>query len=291
MNNKPSGKFLSKDKNGFLLNDTSTEKILDIYKPLIVEVKKTIMDILGDNIHSIYLTGSIPRGMAAPEQSDLDMFTILQPSCDDKNISAIQQHCNTLLSNNSLVSKIDVESWTFSEMFPLSTRLNNIKVKNTLSIYDIILKNSSLCIFGNDLSKYIPPIKPGIALANDELIEIHPDIQQAKLSIITAENSNQIQYWCRRVMKNIIRSGFCLCMPTIQEQTRDIDLCAQIFFKYYPDIHYIVDLALNWVQTPSCDPHEIIRFLENDGNIFLSKVDLWMMQHNPKRFHELSRNI
>lgn len=291
MRNKPSGKFLPKDESGYLENDTSINKIAPEFGPLIANVKETVIDVLGECLHSIYLTGSIPRGMAQIFTSDLDLFAVLNPNCTDSLLPSVKTKCDKLLSKNKTVSKIDIEFWHFEKVFPAAPGLEKINVTNTLSVFDVILKNSSLCIYGDNLGQYIPKIKPGVALSNDELIVIHDDIRQAKEAILAADNKAKIGYWCKRVMKNIIRAGFCLCMPIIQEQTRDIDLCAKVFSKYYPDMVHITKQAIIWTQNPSSNSAEIIDFLDNDGALFLTKVDCWMEKYNPKRKQELSRNL
>ena len=166
--------------------------------------------------------------MAKPCKSDLDVFAILKPGFTAKSLPSIKSVCDELRTKYHVISKIDVELWRFAEVFSIALGLDNIRIKNTLSIFDIILKNSSCCIYGDDLSRHVPFIKPGVALANDELIVIYDDIREARDSVFNANSKEAVQYWCRRVMKNIIRAGFCLCMPIIQEQTRDIELCADI---------------------------------------------------------------
>lgn len=287
---KTRGKFLPKDADGYIINDTSADKIAQEFRALIIEVQNIIITELGEALHSLYLTGSIPRGMAAIGSSDLDIFATLKPGYTDEFLSAIKEKANALISNNQMVSKIDIEIWTFAEVFPLASDLTNIKIKNTLSTFDVILKNASLCIYGKDLGNYIPPIKPDVALANDELIVIHDDIQEAKRSILAAKHTEQIEYWCKRVMKNIIRAGFCLCIPIIHQQTRDIDLCAEVFLKHYPGMQGVIERALTWIQKPSSSASDIIQYLDDSGASFLSEVDHWMERYNPERLQELPRN-
>ena len=282
---------LPKDDEGFIVNDTDANKISPDVERVIIEVKEIIIDSLSDSLHSVYLTGSIPRGKAKPYKSDLDIFAILNPGATGSALPAIREACNQILEETNIVSKIDIELWLFEEVFPLASSPNDIEIKDTLSIFDVILKNASLCIHGDDLSKYIPPIKPGIALANDELIAIHDDINQAREAISSAADPEEIQYWCKRVMKNIIRAGFCLCMPTIKEQTRDIDLCADIFSKHYPDMERTVKQAMVWIDKPSINSSDIVMFLEHEGALFLQKVDRWMEKYNPERQQEMPRNL
>ena len=285
-------KFLPKDDNGHIINDTDPNKISADFLPLISEVKNIIIDTLGNSLHSIYLTGSVPRGVAEINKSDLDVFAILNPGASDENtaLKAINESIKKVLQATDVVSKVDIELWRFEEVFPDANSINEIQIKNTLSIFDIILKNSSLCSYGDDLSAHILPIKPDASLANDELIMIHQDIAQARQEISKATSEEEVKYWCKRVMKNIIRAGFCLCMPIIQEQTREITLCADVFSKHYPDLKEFVRKTMYWIKSPSGNQQEVLKFLNDDVNLFLSKVDRWMDKYNPDRVKEMHRS-
>ena len=170
----------------------------------------------------------------------------------------IRDACNKILEKTNIVKKIDVELWKFAEIFPLAIDINDIKIKDTLSTFDIILKNSSLCVFGGDSSKHIPSIKPDIALANDELIVIYDDIVQARKAITNRVFQSEVLYWCRRVMKNIICAGFCLCVPIVQVQTREIKLCAKVFSRYYCDMTKFIHKALDLSEQPSELAEEVL---------------------------------
>lgn len=285
-------KFLPKDDNECIINDTDPNKISADFLPLISEVKNIIIDTLGSSLHSIYLTGSVPRGVAEIKKSDLDVFAILSPGASDENtaLKAIKELIKKALRTTDVVSKVDIELWRFEEVFPDANSINEIQIKNTLSIFDIILKNSSLCIYGDDLSAHIPPIKPDASLANDELIMIHQDIAQARQEISAATSEEEVKYWCKRVMKNIIRAGFCLCMPIIQEQTREIKLCADVFSKHYPDLKEFVRKTMFWIKSPSGNQQEVLKFLSDDAALFLAKVDRWMDKYNPDRAQEMPRH-
>ena len=65
-----------------------------------------------------------------------------------------------------------------------------------------------MCIYGDDFSAHTSPIKPDTALANDELIMIHQDIDQARQEISADAAEEEVKYWCKHVMKNIIRADF-----------------------------------------------------------------------------------
>ena len=82
---------------------------------------------------------------------------------------------------------------------------------------------------------------------------------------------------------------FFLCIPIIQEQTREIELCADVFSKHYPDLKEFVKKAMYWIKSPSDNQQEVLKFLSDDAALFLTKVDRWMDKYNPDRVQEMHR--
>lgn len=70
------GRFWKLDCEGFILNDSSEEAIQDVFKPLLKEVVDVLLALKSLRIHSIYLTGSVSRGLAEPGKSDFDIFAV-----------------------------------------------------------------------------------------------------------------------------------------------------------------------------------------------------------------------
>lgn len=290
------GRFWQIDAGGFIINDTSYQSMGQLYNSLINNITSAIETELKQACHSIYLTGSIPRGMAQPGQSDLDMFVILNPGFfdhDGKLSSHVCQQCEFELYNNNLfntISKLDLELWAFNEPFPLGINQKSLapKIANNLSEYYAILKTSSLCISGHDVIPFIPRIRPGVALANIELVQLEEDLHLATSQIIKNTQPTNVRYWCQRVMKNILRAAFCLVMPKLGQFTRDIELCFEQAVRYYPDMTASLQLAKVWSLKPTDKGQEVLDFVDTFGNQLVKEIDNWMQHYNPARQKELT---
>jgi predicted nucleotidyltransferase len=62
---------------GELENDSAKELISPEFDPVLKEVVEIYRATLGDALESVYLTGSVSRGVHRAEQSDIDFFAIL----------------------------------------------------------------------------------------------------------------------------------------------------------------------------------------------------------------------
>lgn len=76
--------FWSIDECGYLVNDAKLHKIQPEFEQLIDLTRKTFVESLGGSMHSCYLTGSVPRGLAVNGLSDLDAFAILKRGKTDQ---------------------------------------------------------------------------------------------------------------------------------------------------------------------------------------------------------------
>ncbi len=75
-NIKNIGRFCMNDSKGYILNDARPEKVDFIYNDLIKTVVETYKYQLQSDLHSVYIRGSIPRGLGIPGVSDLDTLCV-----------------------------------------------------------------------------------------------------------------------------------------------------------------------------------------------------------------------
>jgi uncharacterized protein len=73
---RPIGGFQPLDADGFLINTASIEKIAPQYLPIIQQVVSKVQQMYEKKWLSIYLKGSVLRGLAIDYISDLDILVI-----------------------------------------------------------------------------------------------------------------------------------------------------------------------------------------------------------------------
>ena len=110
---------------------------------------------MGDNLHSVYLYGSVARKRAKPNRSNLDVLVVTHDSFSD---------VRTTLFNSI--------KWRFQKSYPFLTdvSLKNTLVKEVASLDSIFswgfqLRHCSVCIYGEDLSECFGDYEPSWEIA------------------------------------------------------------------------------------------------------------------------------
>lgn len=80
---KPIGDFLIVDGEGYLINPCRSELIVSPWAEVVEDVKKAYLHYLPEKIHSLYVRGSVAKGKAIEEVSDIDMIVVVRGDCEE----------------------------------------------------------------------------------------------------------------------------------------------------------------------------------------------------------------
>lgn len=237
---RPTGRFFKVDANGYLVNDASWTYIALKDQEVLDEIVKVYRKKLNTDLHSIYLRGTLARGLFCEDVSDVDTFALVhQP--------------------NIRWSKPDwaaIASQRLVEQFPnLST------IEMMLSSYDshlqttypslaMQIKTQSLCLYGEDIGSKIKPYKIG------REIMINHQWLAADLAECMASEILDPQA-VRQLMKTILRSGLELVMERAQRYSPDLYLCSQLFAKYYPTKASLMEQTLYYYLNPNVKKNDL----------------------------------
>ena len=264
---KPLGSFYRVDDEGYLVNDTSWEKIDRNYRNAINRAVEILT--LAIPISSIYLRGSVPKGNGIEGISDLD-FIVLTDQDNEKVAELLNQK---LTHEFPWVSGCEVSFFSQQELEKLTR----------FSIIPFMLRTSSLCVYGNDVANGIPRFKPDRALANDHLIQLRNHINQAKMELNGNTDTEDIADCCTWIMKIIVRSGLALVMEQKAMYTRDLYPAYALFSAFYSQKEQDMKQALTYAIVPSNSADEVIRFLNGFGEWMIQESNHWLDQYNPNR--------
>ncbi len=275
------GAFWKVDDKGYLVNDAGLHKIQPEFVNLVDITNRVFIQSLGRSMHSCYLTGSIPRGIAVRGLSDLDAFAILKKGKVDPGKKRLYHGIGTL--NISEVTEFQLEVWEWTDLFN-----DNM---DRVTEFQAILKLNSQCIFGEDLSKHIAPIKPGIALANTEVFQFKLDVEEMLKAIDKDNSPENVAYWSKRIIKNLVRICFYMTIPLESCYTRDLNLSAKIFLKHYPDKLQILH-CLKILDSPFSDPLELKEYFKKGfGKWAFEETKRWLQKYNPRGVASLPRDV
>ena len=254
---QPIGGFFPQAENGEILNDTSLEKIPFQWLSVSEKIKSSYLENLGDQVHSIYFRGSIPRGHSVDGISDVDVFALLHDFEGRWEMAKWQPDLEKELQNEfSFVKDVEVMLSAFAKDF----YQKNLRLA-------MIIKTQSLCIYGNDLNDSLPSFFP-----NKEMIlnltwleeDVHTFLQKEK---ITKDD-------CKEITKVIIRSGFEMVMEKEGKFTTDLYWCYHVFSKHFPEKEEAMKEMLHLFLNPTEDRLYLEKVVGELGTWMILAADL-----------------
>ncbi|KHF37988.1 hypothetical protein [Halalkalibacter okhensis] len=277
-NIKNIGRFCTTDNNGYILNDASLKKINPEYLKIIEEVTKYYQTHLGLDLHSIYVRGSIPRGLGIKGVSDLDTIAITNKDSNDIDSKWVDKAEQELNQKYNFINGVE-----FSFYY-----IEDILKTNTFSIIPFMIKTHSICVYGEDLIVQLPNYKADKTLGNEHLINLKNQIQQAKGDLDDNDDIEDILDCCGWIMKIIVRAGLALVIEKENQYTRDLFRAYRIFSEHYPEKQSEMKQALKYAINPVENPNEIIGFIDGMGNWMINESEKWLQVHNPKKVSNMN---
>jgi len=253
---EPKGSYFQIDENGFLINPTSLEKIQEEWKPVVDDIVEAYKSHFGEKLKNVYIRGSVAKGEAIKNISDVDSFSYIDLPRDSIDTEWKEE----------ARSKIE-KKYPFIEGAELMCRPFAIAHMN------IVFLNQSVCVYGESIA--VPKVKPG----KDMMFHI-PNLESRAVLLEEkfqkADSEESIKSACVWFAKDMLRTGFELTMERSQKYTRDLYRCYETFAEYYPEkepeMREVLDLALN----PTADKKKIKEIMDNLG--------AWLLVEMPNHF-------
>lgn len=266
------GYFCSTDTENNIINDSR----LDYIKPEFYTVIKEIIELyktrLGGDLHSVYIRGSIPRGLGIYGVSDLDTIAVVNKDVKDIDFGWTAQAEQNLNDKFGHINGIEMAFYG----------VDDILITDEFFIIPFMIKTHSICVFGDNLIPQLPNYKADKALGNEHLFNLSAQIQTAKNDLEDNDGLEDILDCCSWIMKIIVRAGLALVIEEEHKYTRDLYPAYQIFSKHYPEKEAEMKQAVKYAVDPSSDPDEITAFLNHLGDWMIHEAEKWLQKQNPK---------
>ena len=255
---KKTGSFFELDGDGYIVNPASEDKIQEKWLPAVGDVKGEYLKHFDDKLHSVYIRGSVAKGEAVDDVSDIDSFAVISLTRDEIDTSWAKDFNKSLVSRYPFVTKVEIS------VLPIDEIENH-------RAFRIMLKTQSACVYGVSLADNIHPLKPNKDVIQ-HLQNIGREVEET-MGWLQGENSGKdIQKRCAWIMKRLLRSGFELVIERSGKYTRDLYPCYTEFSKYHPEkeseMHKVLELAIN----PIGNANEIMNILDSIGEWVASEA-------------------
>lgn len=210
----PFGKYFLTEAKGFIVNPCALHLIDSSWMEAINFFKERYLRAHFDHMVSLYVRGSVPRGLAVNNLSDLDIFAIVLAK--NKLTFLNESFKSVFLHKFPFIKSIDFSEYLFSD--------NWVEANPRISM---VLKTQSLLIAGKDLASEIKPFK----IDKELMIHHHwlkKDLENFEETLSTNHENT------RQFLKTLIRSSFELVMLRARKYTPDLYLNALEFAEYCP---------------------------------------------------------
>ncbi|PAD66023.1 nucleotidyltransferase [Bacillus sp. 7586-K] len=271
------GHYCQTDENGYIVSNSSIKKIKPHFFEVIDEVIEYYRTNLGRDLHSIYIRGSIPRGLGIDGVSDLDTIAITNKNPNEIDLKWVDKAEHDLNEKFTCVNGVEFSFYPIEDILETTN----------FSIIPFMIKTHSVCVYGEDVKGSLPHYKADKTVGNEHLVNLKNQVRQAKEELDGNEDIEDILDCCSWIMKVIIRAGLALVIEEENLYTRDLYPAYRIFSKYYPEKESKMKRALKYAINPVENANEIIDFLDEMGSWMISESEGWLQVHNPKKVRNL----
>ncbi len=255
------GAYFQTDEQGYIVNPTSQEYIPNKWQPLVDEIVATCISEEKEELHSIYLRGSVPRGLAQDGFADLDVFILVsRVGIRWEEVAWLSNYQEKWQSAYPFVKNVEVMWSSFSE-----------NLSATYPRLAMILKTQSLLLYGPDIAETMSSYKV------DQSMLLHYAWLEEDLEEFLskeAPSKNDVQ----AIAKLLIRCAFEIVMIREGKYTPDLFLCCQSFSKYNPQYaKQIKQLLAIYLQPNLPSIKELKQLIRELGAFISTQIELHIL--------------
>jgi predicted nucleotidyltransferase len=203
----------------------AAEPFQEAYQDVVRELIQYLKGGLGDNLHSLYLFGSVARKTAVPGQSNLDIVVITRRSLSDKA--------------NSVISTI---RWRFKRTYPFITDLSfqfglagDVMDLSAIFTWGFMLKHCCVCLYGDDLSTRFGEFEPSWEIAKYWNMDVDEWLSIYRKKIAEAKTEQEQITAQQIIAKKLLRASYSLIMHKDKQWIEDPVACGKQFLHYHPN--------------------------------------------------------
>ncbi|MFD2923177.1 nucleotidyltransferase [Halobacillus naozhouensis] len=270
---KEIGSLCSVDDKGYIINQSNPNKINNKFREVIRLINESCLSVLPKEIHSIYIRGSVPRGLDIEGVSDVDVIIVTYSNPQDIDLDWVEETEQFIDQKFRFINGVELGFCPLSE----------VEESKYCSMIPFILKTYGICVYGENLISKLPDYKPDSSLANEHLIHLRSLIDKAKHDLTGNDDIEDIKDCCSWIMRIIVRAGLALVIVQEQSYTRDLFPAYKLFSKHYPEKEQEMRTALWYVINPLSSSEEILKFLDHFGSWIKAEAENWLKVYNPTR--------
>lgn len=214
------------------------------------------------------------RGLGMEGVSDLDTIAVTRKDPKELDLHWVKQTEQEINKKFVCVNGVELSFYSMKEILDTST----------FSMISFMLKTHSVCVYGEDLTELLPKYKVDTTLANENLVHLKGQIEQAQMDCIGNDDIEDVKDCCSWIMKIMVRAGLALVIMDEGLYTRDLYPAYQLFSKHYPDKESQMKTALEYAIEPISNPDQLFIFLNDFGPWLIKEAEEW------RKIHPVNKN-
>ena len=209
---------LGTDDAGYVINQTSIHHVQPEFETVLFKAIELVKEAFDEQLHSIYLYGSIGRGTAVVGQSDLDLTVLVH---EDVDATELVERTEQLLTEHPEVIKIDYDIGRLDVALDPTNRFE----------WGFWLRHLCTCVDGEDVSTRFPRMKPDARVSEALNQDLVSSIEAAKSKLLRGQMSHLEK---RSIVKRVIRGWYLTINVKDQSFATTVEECLEILRLYYP---------------------------------------------------------
>lgn len=257
----PIGTLQPINEEGNIVNTAKIQLIVSPWSDAVNSMIGCYQNHYGESLHSVYVRGSVPQGTAVEFLSDIDTIALIEASDEQVHHSWRGPFLEELKKTYPFATDFELE--------PLPK--TNVLESDNYFTDRFLLKNTAVCVFGDDVIPKIPEFAPTKEVAK----QLHGFYEKDLMNVIQKVQNNTAQKTdslCTWIMKRTVRTGFAIVMEAEKAYTRDLYPCYRIFSKHYPEKEKNMLQALSWAINPNRNHPQLLAFLNTFGSWLAGEV-------------------
>ena len=250
------------DSVGRLIPEGSRENIVPPWSEAVAFLVRGYQEVIGEHLHSVYIRGSVARGLAVEGLSDLDTTAVARPhEVDWERAIAWGQRTRR----------------EYAERFPFSHR-PEIDVRLLADLIEAMptmrwFKLSAACVYGEDLLADASPVTldemiAATSVEADYIAKVVSDFHEG----IAAEGADTRSY-CRWICKRFLRAASALVLSRTRKVTNDLYYCYKLFSEHYPEREPAMRRALELALNPITETEAYATLVEDLRDFFIAEAN------------------
>ncbi len=242
------------DRNGFIVSDVGLDKIDTVYLPCIRESVENLIELFPNQLHSVYVYGSVARGDAVIRKSDLDLLAMFNSKLNPDELEKIKNLSGKLSQKyRSLVRDVGIAIGDYGYAVDPENYYEQAFIKE-------------LCVFvhGKDIRKRFGPYK----LTAEIAISFNGDIREVlarTISRLEAAPDEEFKTIAQNFARKLIRTYYSMVMERSQIWSTRLHEQSEVFIHYFQYKEPIIRTLEKWLEEPTTNRGAVLELFKREG--------------------------